>query len=506
MRDLASVWSRRTFTYNDLTHVYMADSQRCRSITNVAKIPTDDFTLNQFRLRTAGIGLMMRPDLIEDIAAHVDDNRYVENVMQLAIDHAGANKASMRGTQYHAAAERGDLDQPLYTAQQEVDHALLLRTYDAYRITPHPRYVEQIVFYPDDLIAGRMDRYATIDGTEWLWDIDLKTGTSCVRYPHGTAVQLALHVNAPLIMSETRALDGLLNVTGWEPQPDNLRSDKAYILLMPTRDDADLGTLYEFTLAGRYQGEVAARAAVFCRHFQLNPNHCQRVEPPMPLPATERFDPVAQGDLRGAIAMLGEAPKQLLRMAWDVSVLGSLTAPMNVEQIAKARALVDSFDGFAHVSELPVAPVAEVVTMAAPRWRPDEGDAMPESAVASLRTAYESLPESQRLEVEACAAQATQYTVTYHGLANPGEFPERRYWLLLATMQLAANDSLDIDAVRFLAATVVDDDWPLDKRLTMGAVVGLLGAEHGEAFCDLTLQLIAGELIVSGNRLIPSTQ
>lgn len=508
---LAQHVSRKPFTYNDSTHVYMLDGQRCRSITNVAKIPTDDYTVNQWRHRMAAIGFTADPTLLEEVAAHIDDSKFVESVVHRAIELGGANVKSRRGVQSHAATERHDLDQPLITEQQQRDAALWERTLDAYGLVMFPEYVERIVLYPDDLVAGRFDRYGSFrHQSDWLVDIDIKTGFNAVKYPHGTAVQLALHVGAPLVQSAWHYTDGgsMEVTTEWVPQPEHLRRDVAYVVHMPTDERADLGTLYEFTLTGEYAGQVAARAALFCRHFQLNSDHCKRIEPPIrPAPNAEpsnvvMLDPVrAQADLRARIDLLPDGHRELLRMAWDLNVHGSFHLSMTAEQMAAATALVDTVDPFAQVASTPERPPSDTPDEPAPWWEPTEGEPISADEVAALQATYESMPERARDQINAVALEATQHRVPFHMADSDSE---RRFWLMTACIKLAANDSLDDDSARYLAATTVHADWPFDRRLPTGAVVGLLGAEHAESFYDLAVALCNGELHVSGDRLIPN--
>lgn len=500
--------------YRDSDHSYYDDDgNRMRSITNVAKIPTDTFNLNLWDKRMVAKGLAKHPELIEDVAAYWDDNARLNEICTKAKEWAGADEGSRRGTQAHAASERHDLDQPLITAQQEWDAGVWGRTLERYGIEIDPELVEKILYYPQHRICGRMDRFARFrHARKSLNTFDIKTGSSAVRYPHATAVQLSLQVMAPLIEAERRYEGDQIVVTKWMPMPPDMRTDIGYVLLQPTRDSGmDIGTLYEFKLDGELNGHDGARAAIIARHFQLNNNLCRPIEAPMPVAPRESnvialpsLDPVTmQATLRAQIDLLNDNERALARMAWQPQ-WGSIREQMTVEAILEAKAMVDTVDGFQRVSDVPQAPVIEVAGEPPPRWKPNEGELMPVALGGTLQTAYEAADDRVRAAVNDLCASAIQHNCSFHvgqDFIQFGTTTERRYWLILAVMTLAANDSIDADEVRYLAASVVDADWPFDSRLRPGAVVGLLGVEHAEAFCDLALRLIAGELVVDGNRL-----
>jgi hypothetical protein len=498
-----------TFTYNDSTHVYMMDGTRCRSITNIAKIPTDDFTVNQWRHARAAEGFMLQPSLLEDIAAHIGDSQFIEATVQKAIEIGGGNEKARRGTQAHAATEYADLGQKLHTAQQHRDATVYQRTLEAYGIEVVARFIEQIVLYPDDAIAGRIDRYAWMDGH--LFDFDIKTGSSAWRYPHATAVQLALHVAAPLIASVIeRRDDGLEHVTQWQPQPPELRRDIAYIISMPTADDADLGALYRFQLTGKFAGHVGREIAITARHFQLNNDLCERIPAPLrPAPAVmsvpESYVAITDHTvasyvhLHKRIGMLADADKARLRERWVEAGLPHISSPMTDEHLTIAMTLVNECDPFARTIEPPAPAEAEPLPpVHRPEHAPYEGDQVDAGVVVTLSARFQRSPARVQARLNELQAEATQGGVTFH-LAHSNT--QRRWNLVVGLVELAVSDLCDDDTLRSLVYSITDEAWPFDDRLTAGACLGRLDADQAMRFAELAGGLVGGLLTAEVNDL-----
>ncbi len=216
--------------YDDRLHGYWIDGHRCKSITTVAKIPDDTYNLDQWRKREVVRGIAFEPALIERAAAHHDDRDQLNRIAEEALAVAKTHHKAERGTAAHRITERVDLgeliiDTPLARAVQTA----WTKALDAAGLTILPEYVERIVVYPDRKIAGRFDRIARRRSDHQLVVVDLKTGTGAIRYPHSTAIQLAMYANAPLLVGPLE--DGV--ATSTEKMPD---VDKrwAYIIHMPS--------------------------------------------------------------------------------------------------------------------------------------------------------------------------------------------------------------------------------------------------------------------------------
>lgn len=501
-------------TYNDTSHVYMLEGRRLRSITAIAKIPTDTFTVDQWRMRQVALGLAIDPTLIEDVAAHRDDNHRVNDIVQKAMDIAGASNASRRGTQAHAASEYHDLNQPLITDQQRRDAAVWQRTLDAYGIEVIPRFVEQIVCYPTDLVAGRTDRFARMDGS--LFDFDIKTGTSAWRYPHGTAVQLALHVNAPWIQQGSRIVDGIETVTEWEPLPEELRRDVAYVIAMPTRDSGeDIGTLYRFQLEGRYAGTVAAKMALVARHFQMNDSLATRVNPPLRpaqftaadhevsigevvdlladvLPVKAAFDataPGAQQVIVDRIMGLADVDKARLRGMWAACELPSIGSIMPVDALVRAWELVDEVDPWLTVAPAPELAPASTAPARRIFPKPEDGPIAPTDETVKIADMYARLPESVLIRIGDLSGEATRNGVDFH-LGQRAT--ARRLDLLRGLIALAVNDCADDGSLRHIVSGITGE--PVDDASDVGALVGSLNVEQAATFVHIADQWAIGRV------------
>ena len=225
-------------SYSDAQHTYYLDGKRCRSVTTVAKIPDDTFSLDQWRKRQVAIGLAMSPELVERVAAHFDDKDTLNRICEEAMQTAKAHEAADRGTAFHRITERVDLDQQIIeTPASKAIREAWLTALDLAGLEIVPEYVERIVAYPDRLLCGKFDRIARrkIDGRYVV--LDLKTGSSAVRYPHAIAVQLALYANAPVMAAPLPNSGG--TTEKFEDLPE-LDRTVGYVVHMPTPESVEI--------------------------------------------------------------------------------------------------------------------------------------------------------------------------------------------------------------------------------------------------------------------------
>lgn len=198
-------------------HDYFLDGRKCSGVTTLAKAPDNTWGLDRWNERMVAIGVASRPDLVESIAAHVDDKEKMNEFCGLAKEEAKANRGSRRGTAAHRVTERVDAGEeviatPLATTVAADWTAIM----DAAGLEVIPEYMERVVVYPHLHLAGKFDRIArTRKGR--LVIVDLKTGQNAVDYPHAIAVQLALYANAPLMAG---VLDLHGETTEFGPLPD----------------------------------------------------------------------------------------------------------------------------------------------------------------------------------------------------------------------------------------------------------------------------------------------
>lgn len=246
-------------TYADGPHSYYLNGVRAKSVTTLAKIPTDNYAIDQWKLRQVAIGLTLDQNLVEKVAMNLDDRDTIGRVCNDAMNAADAHRPADRGTQMHRVLQLHLLNRldELLTDQQRRDAEVLRRTLDAYGLTPHEGLVEQFVAYPEYRVTGRFDAVMRRpDGSTIL--VDLKSGPNAVAYPHSTSVQLALYAHAPHVSAVIEESGGdKVTVTEWRTMPTGLDLRYGYVLLV--RPDETIGTLHEIDIE---HGWAAAQMAL----------------------------------------------------------------------------------------------------------------------------------------------------------------------------------------------------------------------------------------------------
>ena len=244
--------------YNDAAHSYYLNGKRCKSVTAVAKTMTDSFAIDEWRKRQIAIGMMLEPRLAERVAVDPDNRETVNAVCEDAMKIAGAHHAADRGTQRHRASELIDVGGKLWTEQQREDAAAWQRTIEKYDIEIDPTHVEGFSLWPDHKVTGRFDRIARYRGRHVM--IDLKSGENAVKYPHGTAVQLALYARAPLISVGGKTAGDKTTVAEWAPPPADLDVTTGYVVLL--NSEMEVGELWEIDITHGWAGAQLALSGV----------------------------------------------------------------------------------------------------------------------------------------------------------------------------------------------------------------------------------------------------
>jgi hypothetical protein len=225
-------------TYNDRAHSYHLDGKRCKSISAVAKIPDDTFSLDSWRKRQILIGVGIRPELAEQAAAHHDDREILDRIGEEAMSAAKSHQAAARGMAAHRITERIDLAEMIIDSPQaRAVKAAWERALAIAGLEIVPDLIERIVVYPDRNIAGRFDRFARRKDDGRIVPLDIKTGQSAIKYPHATVVQLALYANAPLMAGPISRDGG--TTEQFEPLPDIDRSI-GYVVHMPDDEQVNV--------------------------------------------------------------------------------------------------------------------------------------------------------------------------------------------------------------------------------------------------------------------------
>lgn len=260
-------------TYTDENHTYYLNGKRAKSVTNVAKIPVDSFTLEQWDRRQVAIGMAIDPNLVEKVAVDIENRENINKVVADAKKAAKAHLKADRGTQLHRVLELVLLDQEekLLTAQQRNDAVTLKRTLDRYKLTPYDALVEQFVAWPQYCVTGRFDAVLERPDGELILT-DLKSGPNAVTYPQATAIQLALYARAPHISDHINIFGDKSTVTDWRTMPDRLDRHHGHVLLV--EPDAEVGTLHEIDIE---HGWAAAQLALQIVNWRKELNYGKNI-------------------------------------------------------------------------------------------------------------------------------------------------------------------------------------------------------------------------------------
>ena len=184
--------------YSAKSHGYWLDGKRCKSPSAIAKVPDDSSALDKWRRRQTAIGLAMRPELLTEVAANVDDKQALDAICERAMDHAGASSGRNWGSAVHLVIER------------DIAGATILETPETARVrkqwqqllSDHALEVvraEAVIVHPELMIAGRFDQVMRSTVTGEMFVMDVKTGASAHEFLQAHAVQLWLYASAPLM-------------------------------------------------------------------------------------------------------------------------------------------------------------------------------------------------------------------------------------------------------------------------------------------------------------------
>lgn len=234
MTDLltATMTKPEKLKYVDKTHAYYLDGKRAKSVTTVAKIPEDGYALELWAKRMVAIGIASAPHLVEAVAAHFDDRKKLNEIVEEAETLAKTNAAAIRGTAMHRVTERADRGEAMLLTSLLADTVKAWRdALDAAGYESLPEYVERVVVYPEQMVCGTLDRIVRRKRDGLLRVLDLKSGEKALKYPHSIAIQIALYAHAPWMAAAWEGESG--ETTEFEPLPDGLDRDRGLILHMP---------------------------------------------------------------------------------------------------------------------------------------------------------------------------------------------------------------------------------------------------------------------------------
>lgn len=261
-------------------------------VTTFAKSISDTFALNQWGLRMAMRGLVLRRDLYALVASTPDDQK--ERLNQIAEDAksaASARAAANLGTAMHTFSERLDKGEALAAlgAPPELSTILAARQKAVrdHQIIMVPDMIERTVYVPDFDICGTLDRWAHTDvpngdpGRIGVDDpgeiVDDKTGRDLSYGQVEIAIQLACYARASHVLNRAKFWEAWRRAGGtpykapktmdpscWEPMPAT-RLDRALVIHMPVAQAIDAPTAPPVVTV--YEVDIAAgwEAAQLCR-------------------------------------------------------------------------------------------------------------------------------------------------------------------------------------------------------------------------------------------------
>lgn len=204
--------------------------KRCKGVTSCAKIGTDTYSLEQWKLRQVVAGLRAKPALLAMFAGSDAD------AVTAALDAAGTHLAAEAGTAAHSLSERSDRGEEIIDADERIKADHWKGALKAAGLQIVPDLMERVIVHPKQRICGRFDRLARRLSDGKLVIVDLKTGSSAVKYPHSVATQMAMYVNAPLMGTIWEGDSG--ETSEFEPLPGDLDKNTGYMIHLP--DDGEV--------------------------------------------------------------------------------------------------------------------------------------------------------------------------------------------------------------------------------------------------------------------------
>ncbi len=191
--------------YDDDNHAYWLAVDggkliRCKGVTGVAGIPDDGYGLEQWRKRKIVEGMVVDPTLLAEARKNPDDRDHIQAIGERALNAARVHDKAERGTQLHRILERHDLGEIAEVETMVTDiearaaRAGWTKALTEAKITLDDDLVERILVFPQQRIAGRMDRFVQVGRSKSRTVLDLKTGK--IDYPHKIAIQLGMYAHA----------------------------------------------------------------------------------------------------------------------------------------------------------------------------------------------------------------------------------------------------------------------------------------------------------------------
>lgn len=226
-------------SYSDSSHAYWVNGVRAKGVTSVAGLLDDTYNLQNWIKRNVALGMALDDSLAERAIAHHQDKGALGDVAEDALRAAKTHQAAARGSAIHRTLEAHDLGEELIDTPK---NRALRRAYDvaleAAGLVVVPEYIERIICYPDEMVAGRFDRIMRRRRDGKFVIADIKSGESAVKYPHKTAIQLALYANAPWMAAQIPSQGG--KTDEFEKLPEKLDLRNGYIIYTPDENNVEV--------------------------------------------------------------------------------------------------------------------------------------------------------------------------------------------------------------------------------------------------------------------------
>ena len=189
--------------FNRRQHAYFvklyeeSKAMRWSGASNWGKQIESTNNLERWKVVSVLTGAANEPQLLRKFA-HANERDEQDDVIEQLLTAAKANEGRDFGSDAHRVTERADKGLDVLEDEWSVNILAKWRgALEAADIRIEPSLVERIVVVPSMRVCGTFDRLA------WYKDelhvIDLKTGSSALRYPHSMTVQLALLARAEWI-------------------------------------------------------------------------------------------------------------------------------------------------------------------------------------------------------------------------------------------------------------------------------------------------------------------
>jgi Zinc knuckle len=157
--------------------------------TTYAGTLDDTHGLTGWKCRMTALGLVDRQDLRIATAAHRDDKKELDAIVEQAQEAAGSSAAATMGTAVHKVTELIDLGKPTGTIPDEI--VADVEAYQKATAKMKMLAVETFVVVDEHRVAGTFDRQVGFEGNPYIGD--LKTSKSLDFGVGKFAIQLALY-------------------------------------------------------------------------------------------------------------------------------------------------------------------------------------------------------------------------------------------------------------------------------------------------------------------------